>query len=165
MKILLLFIAIAITSIASYSQLTLHEATPIKVRTNSEISSKKAQVGDILYFRLVENLRIDSVTIIDTTAEVMGEVIEAQRARSLGRPGKLDFTINTVKATDGQNISLRTTPKKMTGKDKTGGVVTAAVLFAPVALFIKGKDIVIEANKEFIVYVDLDYQFKINNRP
>jgi hypothetical protein len=160
MKKIIISVVIFLTSLAGYSQLNLLEGTPIKVKTVNELSSRKAQVGDIVYFRLVDNLKIDSIAIIDTTAEIMGEVIEAGKARSLGRPGKLDFTIDNVKAIDGQNIRLRTTPKKITGKDKTGGVVAAAVIFAPVALFLKGKEVVIEANKEFIVYVDSDYTIK-----
>jgi hypothetical protein len=157
MKHIFTFLAIIFISFKGYSQLILPEGTPIKVKTLKELSSKKAQVGDIVYFRLVENLQIDSITAIDSTAEVIGEVIEAGKARSLGRPGKLDFTIDNVKAADGQNIRLRTTPKRMIGKDKTGGVVAAAVIFAPVAIFFKGKEVVIEANKEFLVYVDSDY--------
>jgi hypothetical protein len=160
MKRIITFLAIIFISFEGYCQLILPEGTPIKVKTLKELSSKKAQVGDIVYFKLVDNLQIDSITVIDSTAEVIGEVIEAGKARSLGRPGKLDFTIDNVKAVDGQNIRLRTTPKRMTGKDKTGGVVAAAVIFAPVAIFLKGKEVVIEANKEFLVYVDSDYTVK-----
>jgi hypothetical protein len=160
MKLIITFLAIVFISFEGYGQLMLPEGTPIKVKTLKELSSRKAQVGDIVYFRLVNNLQIDSITVIDSTTEVMGEVIEAGKARSLGRPGKLDFTIDNAKAVDGQNIRLRTTPKKMTGKDKTGGVVAAAVIFAPVALFLKGKEVVIEADKEFLVYVDSDYTVK-----
>jgi len=160
MKHISISLAIIFASLAGFCQLALPEGTPIKVKTLKELSSKNAQVGDIVYFRLVESLRIDSITAIDTMAEVMGEVIEAGKARSLGRPGKLDFTIDNVKAVDGQNIRLRTTPKRMTGKDKTGGVVAAAVIFAPVALFLKGKEVIIEPNKEFIVYLDSDYSIK-----
>jgi hypothetical protein len=160
MKHIIIYVVSILTSFGGYSQITLSEGTPIKVKTVNELSSRKAQVGDIVYFRLVESLKNDSVAVIDTTAEVMGEVIEAVKARSLGRAGKLDFTIDNVKAIDGQNIRLRTTPKRMAGKDKTGGVVAAAVIFAPVALFLKGKEVIIEANKEFIVYVDSDYSIK-----
>jgi len=157
MKHFIISAAFILASSAGQGQLHLSEGTPIKVKTINELSSRKAQVGDIVYFKLVEGLKIDSVTVIDTTAEVMGEIIEAVKARSLGRPGKLDFTIDNAKAIDGQNIRLRTTPKRMAGKDKTGGVVAAAVIFAPVALFLKGKEVIIEPNKEFIVYVDSDY--------
>lgn len=157
MKKLFILAAILFLHFLSYGQKKLLEETPIKVKIINEISSKTAQVGDIVYFKLSENFKIDSLVLIDTTAEVIGEVIESQKARSLGRPGKLDFTINTVKSVDGQYIKLRTTAKKITGKNKTGGVVTAAVLFAPVALFIKGKDVTIEKGKEFIVFVDNDY--------
>jgi hypothetical protein len=160
MKHIITFLAFIFISFEGYCQLILPEGTPIKVKTLKELSSKKAQVGDIVYFKLVDNLQIDSISVIDSTAEVIGEEIEAGKARSLGRPGKLDFTIDNVKAVDGQNIRLRTTPKRMTGKDKTGGVVAAAVIFAPVAIFLKGKEVVIEANKEFLVYVDSDYTVK-----
>src|SRR5690242_2358919 len=160
MKQVIISFTIILISFAGYSQLSLTEGTPVNVKILKELSSKNAQVGDIVYFRLVDNLLIDSITVVDTTAEVMGEVIEAGKARSLGRPGKLDFTIDNVKAVDGQNIRLRTTPKRMTGKDKTGGVVAAAVIFAPVAIFLKGKEVIIQPDKEFIVYIDEDYKVR-----
>jgi len=160
MQRLLILTTMLFFTVVSQAQQKILEGTPIKVKIINEISSRKSQVGDVVFFKLLENFMVDSLILIDTTAEVIGEVIEAEKARSLGRPGKLDFTINTVKTVDGQYINLRATAKKITGKNRTGGVVTAAVLLAPVALFIKGKDVTIEKDKEFLVFVDKDYEIK-----
>lgn len=162
MKKLFILASLCLFALSSFEQIKLFEETPLKIKIIKEISSKKSQVGDIIYFKVIENLKADSIVIIDTSAEVIGEVIEAEKARSLGRPGKLDFAINTVKAVDGQYIKLRASEKKITGKNKTGGVIAAAVIFAPIALFIKGKDVTVENDKEFIVYVDKDYTIKSN---
>jgi hypothetical protein len=129
----------------------LQEETQIKVAITQMISSKDAKVGDIINFKVIEQVRKDDLILIDTGTVVTGEVIEAERSRSLGKGGRLDFIINTVTAVDGQLIKVRVSSKRMAGKEKTGGVVAGALLISPLALFIKGKNVVIEAGKEFLL--------------
>jgi hypothetical protein len=160
-KALMTFLTI-ISSLNLFAQkVKLQEETPLKVKISKELSSDKAQVGDVITFTVVENLKVDGKIVIESNTEVVGEVIEAEKARSLGRPGKLDFTINSIKSVDGQIIKLRSTAKKIVGKNKTGGVIAGAVIIAPLALFIKGKNVTVEKDKEFLVFIDKDYDIEI----
>jgi hypothetical protein len=162
MKKLLLVIVANLIACAVFSQKTkLPEGTPLKVKLVKELSSKTAEVGDILNFTVVECVKVDGKILIDSNAKVTGEVIEVQKARSLGRPGKLNFTINNTKSVDDQNISLRTTTKKMEGKNNTGDAVAAAIIFTPIILLIKGKDIQVPKDKEFLVYIDKEYEIEV----
>ena len=138
----------------------LQEETQIKVAITQTISSKDAKVGDIVNFKVIEQIKKDDLVLIDTGTVVTGEIIEAEKSRSLGKGGKLDFIINTVTAVDGQLIKVRVSSKKMTGQKTTGGVVAAAIIFSPLALFLKGKNVVIEAGKEFLVYADNSYEIQ-----
>ena len=162
MKRVRCLLVLNLITISLYAQkVKLAEGTPVKVKIVAELSSKTAQVGDILSFTVVENIKVGGKILIDSNSNATGEVIEAQKARSLGRPGKLDFTINFTKAIDDQIIKVRATEKKLSGTNRTGGVIAAAVIFAPVAIFIKGKDVVIEKDKEFLVFIDKDYEIEI----
>lgn len=159
MKYIYLFSLLFICNLIHAQKIKLQEATPVKVKIKNEISSKTAQVGDVIEFQLAEALYIDSNLVIDTTAVVVGEVIVAEASRSLGRAGKLDFMINNVKAVDGQIIQLRA-QKNITGKETTGGVIAAAVLVSPLFLFVKGKNVKIEQGREFMVYVAKEYEIE-----
>ena len=105
---------------------------------------------------MAEDVIVDGKIVIKGGSVVKGEITEAERAKMFGKAGKLDFSLDYAKAVDGQNIRLRAT-KSLEGKDKSAGVIAVAVLFAPVAIFIKGKDVTLEKGKRFTVYVDRDY--------
>lgn len=163
MKKYTILICFCVSFFVSYAQNTkqLQEETQVKVAITQTISSKDAKVGDIINFKVIEQVKKDDLVLIDTGTSVTGEVIEAEKSRSLGKGGKLDFIINTVTAVDGQLIKVRVSSKRMAGKEKTGGVVAAAVFITPLALFIKGKNVVIEAGKEFLVYADKNYEIQV----
>ena len=57
-------------------------------------------------FETANDLYAGSVVVIEKGALAWGKVIQPQPKKSFGRSGKLDFTIDYVKAVDGQNRSL-----------------------------------------------------------
>lgn len=84
----------------------------------------------------------------------------------MGRTGKLDFSVDKVRAADGEYIPLRYTMQKKEG-GSTGvstGIMTAgaAIVFLPAApLFLlrKGKDVNINKGMIFEVFTDQDHTF------
>ena len=109
-------------------------------------------MGDIVNLEATEPVMVDGVMLVEPGAKVVGKVLDAVKNKSMGRKGKLDFSIDFVRAKDGQNIPLSSNIKQG-GKDEVVGVVAAAVIVSPLALFIKGKAAVIEKGTEFSVYV------------
>ena len=88
----------------------------------------------------------------------------------MGRAGKLDFSIDRVKAIDNQWIPLRYTVTRKSGQSHalSTGILTAgtAAVFwpaAPVFLLRKGQDITINRDVAFDVYTDRNYT--INSVP
>lgn len=82
----------------------------------------------------------------------------------MGRAGKLDFSIDRVRAADGEWIPLRYTVNKKSGGSHTvsTGVLTAgaAILFwpaAPAFLLIKGKDVTLNKGMVFDTFTDQDH--------
>ena len=82
----------------------------------------------------------------------------------MGRAGKLDFSIDRVRAMDGEWIPLRYTLTKKTGESHAvrTGVITAGVAAAfwpaaPVFLLMKGKDTNINQGVIFYAYTDQNH--------
>ena len=82
----------------------------------------------------------------------------------MGRAGKLDFSIDRVKAADEQWIPLRYSVTKKSGESHVvrTGIITAGVAAvfwpaAPVMLLMKGKDITINKGVTFDVFTDVDH--------
>jgi hypothetical protein len=133
----------------------LPEGTEIRVRTESDLTSKTAEVGDTVYLRVSDPVRYNGRVVIPDGARVTGRISEARHRGVFGRSGKLEITVDSVKVGEG-SIRLRGA-RKNSGKGQGTLSITTAVLVAPVAGIITGKSAVIKQGTEFIVYTDQDY--------
>jgi len=75
-----------------------------------------------------------------------------------GKKGELNISIDYVSAVNGKNIRLKYSASSG-GQSRSGGAVAGALLINPLFLLVKGKNITLEKDKEFSVYVDKDYEF------
>jgi hypothetical protein len=101
------------------------------------------------------------VLVIQEGSRATGTVVVAQEKRRMGRAGKLDFSVDRVRAVNGQWLPVRYTLTKKQGDSKavSTGVITAgvAVVFWPAAPFVlmrHGKDTTINKGTAFEVFVD-----------
>lgn len=154
------------TSLA-FSQLIIPSGTKVTCRLDQTISSATAQEGQGVNLSVTEDVRINDVVVIKQGATVFGAITMAQEKRRMGRAGKLDFSIDKVRAADGEFIPLRYTPYKKNGEGKgvTTGVLTAgaAIVFwpaAPLFLLMKGKDVTIQKGITIDVFTDADHAMK-----
>jgi hypothetical protein len=144
---------------ASVTQNILEDGTPVKLRIAQTISSADAQVNDRVEFEVLEELKIADVVVIPKGGIALGTVTEAQPKRRLGRGGKLEIVMDSVRLSDGEKTALRAT-KEATGGSHTGAmtagiVVTGLILWpaAPFFLFMHGKDITIPKGTEVPTFV------------
>lgn len=147
-------------SLESFAQKTIYEGTIVRVRLIEALDSRAASVGDIVNLEVADPIIVDGVTLVETGARVTGKVIESVKNKNLGRKGRLDFSIDFAKARDGQNVPL-TSNVKQGGKDAVVGVVAAAAIINPLALFIKGKAATIEKGTEFNCYVSRSIEINV----
>lgn len=150
-----------------HSQVVIPSGTKVTTRLEQTISSASAQEGQSVNLSVTEDIRIDDVVVIPQGATVQGTIVMAQEKRRMGRSGKIDFSIDKVRAADGHFIPLRYTPYKKAGEGKgvTTGVLTgaAAVVFwpaAPLFLLMKGKDATIQKGITVDVFTDADHTMK-----
>jgi len=146
------------------AQVTVPDGTKIRVRLDQTLSSGTTDQGQTVELSVTEPVKIDGQVVIPENARVTGTVTEAQEKRHMGRAGKLDFSIDRVRAIDGEWVPLRYTVNKKSGGSHavSTGVLTAgaAVLFwpaAPAFLLIKGKDVTLNKGMVFDTFTDQDH--------
>jgi hypothetical protein len=152
------------------AQVTIPDGTRLRVRLDQTLSSATAEQGQSVELSLTEAVKVADAVVIPEGARVTGTITEAQEKRHMGRAGKLDFSIDRVRAADGEWIPLRYTVEKRSGGSHavSTGVLTAgaAVLFwpaAPAFLLIKGKDVTLNKGMIFDTFTDQDHA--LNSAP
>ena len=146
------------------AQIMLPEGTKVRVRLEQTITSATAEEGQVVELTAADAVKIGDTIVIPEGARATGTITEAREKRRMGRAGKLDFSIDRVKAIDNQWVPLRYTVNQKSGESHavSTGVLTAgdAVVFwpaAPVFLLRKGKDITINKGVGFDVYTDTNH--------
>lgn len=140
----------------------LEDGTPVKIRTARTISSADAHTGDTVDFEVLEDVFAKDTLVIPKGGIAWGTVTDAQPKRRMGRGGKLDVNIDSVRLVDGEKVPLRAV-KDVKGGGHTGAMTgamvgTAIVFFpaAPLFLFMHGKDITIPKGTEITAYINGD---------
>lgn len=116
-------------------KVTVPAGTQLSIRLTDEVSSEKAQVGDVFHGSISAPVTIDEQTIIPTTADVEGRVVEV---KSAGRfAGQSVLTLELTKLTmNGRSYNLQTSQwtKSGNGRGKStatkvgGGAAVGAIL-------------------------------------
>lgn len=165
-------VLILVGSLCQAQQLEVPDGTKISCRLEQAITSATAEQGQQVQLSVTEDVKIGDVVVVAQGATVLGTVVEAQEKRRMGRTGKLDFSIDKVRAVDGEYIPLRYTLNKKEGGSHavSTGVMTAgaAVLFWPAAPFFllrKGKDVVINKGIVLEAFTDSKHVLKAPAAP
>ena len=149
-------------STAEAQGIMIPDGTEVKLLLKNPISSATAQPEQRIEFTASEQVVVHGVTVIEKGAPAVGHVTEAQPAKGFGRKGKLNFSIDTVQSTSGENIRLRSS-KTATGSDSYGKAGVVTLLTGPFGALVKGKDIEVPAGTEFTIYIDGDR--KVQHQP
>jgi len=163
-KMLLLGCAAAI----GWGQVTIPDGTKIRLRLDQTLTSATADEGQTVELSVTEAVKVDGQVVIPENARATGTVVLAQAKRRMGRAGKLDFSVDRVRAADGEWVPVRYTLNKKNGDSKavSTGIITAgvAVVFWPAAPFVllrHGKDITINKGVVFDVFTDTNHQMVV----
>lgn len=116
-------------------RITVPAGTQLNIRLSDEVNSEKAQIGDVFHGSVSSPVSIDDQTVIPTTADVEGRVVEV---KSAGRfAGQSVLTLELTKLTmNGRSYSLQTSQwtKSGNGRGKStaakvgGGAAVGAIL-------------------------------------
>lgn len=153
--------------VGSCAQPCLEDGTPVKLRFAQTVSSAEAHVNDQIEFEVLEEVRISDTVIIPKGGIAWGTVTEAEPKRRMGRGGKLEIVMDSVRLGDGEKAALRAT-KEVKGGSHTGamtaGIVATGLILWPAApffLFMHGKDISIPKGTEVPTFVNGNFQLEM----
>ncbi len=140
----------------------LQDGTPVKLRLSRNMSSADAKTGETVDFEVLEDVKIGETLIIPRGGVALATVTEAKPRGRMGKGGKLDINIDSVRTVTGEKIALRAVKETKGGSHTgamTGAIVATSIIFFPAApffLFMKGKDISIPKGTEITAYVNGD---------
>ena len=81
--------------------------TIVRVKLLKPLSSATAHSGDPIEFEVLEDIKVEGVTVIVKGAKAIGRVAEVEPKKRFGHDGKIAFNINSVRLTDDGSAPLR----------------------------------------------------------
>ncbi len=97
--------------------------TQISIRLNDELSSEKAQVGDVFHGSVSTPVQIDGQTVIPTSADVEGRVVDVKSAGRFAGQSDLVIELTSLKM-NGKSYQISSDRWSKTGSGR--GKATAA---------------------------------------
>lgn len=162
--VLLLVASGTIVQAQTPSTVKIPDGTAVRLVLTDDLSSATSQVDNPIRFDVAEDVKVGNTVVLPKGSSALGHVVEVEPKKRLGRAGKLNFSVDHVKAPDGTNVRLRSVSSR-TGKDKTGTVIVGTVLLSPLFLLMHGKDINIPRGTEINAYIDGDREVAVTAPP
>jgi hypothetical protein len=148
---------------------TLLDGTPIKLRLGENLSSETNKTGDQVPFEVTEEVDVDGIAVIPKGAQALATVTDAEPKKRMGRGGKLDVNVDSVRLADGEKAQLRAQKDTKGGGHvgaMTGAMVATSIVFfpaAPLFLFMHGKSVEIPKGTEVTAFVQGDMHLMMAN--
>lgn len=146
---------------------TLRKGTAVFLIVDHPIDSQNTYPGASITLRVLEPVVAGQAVVVPAGEIVRGEVTEAKKAKSWGRPGHIGVRIESTTAVDGQKIGLRASEARG-GKGHTGGAVgvslVGGLLCLPLAgtgFLMKGEAGLIPTGYEFKALVTKNHRIMI----
>ena len=142
----------------------LPDGTPLKLRLLNKLDSKTAKNGEEIPFDVVNDVVVGGVTVLRRGAPATGVVTQATGSKTMGRAGRLSFTIDPIKLQNGADVPVRAF-NRTSGENRTGEMI-ADMLVVPIAaapffLLIHGTDTVFPRGTEITAFVNGDLRLNL----
>jgi hypothetical protein len=98
--------------------------TRITVRTDSQINSASAHIGQSFRANLLRDLVVDGKTIAKAGAPAKGKVTYAKSSGRLHAPGQITIRLTSIQLADAKTLSVSTSGFRAKGKSHTKSNVT-----------------------------------------
>ena len=133
----------------------------IKVETTAPVSSKTMQEGDVLPFRVVEDVYVNGKLVFVRGLPGRGNVVKVLRAKNIFSNGKIEADFHTLKTIDGQSAVTFTGVEALDEMKKfemARGLSLNGQTFSGKTgdieeVFIRGKNIELDAGVEMYIQI------------
>ena len=125
------------TNAATGALLTVPALTPVHLRVDAELSSRRNKSGDRFPIHVDEDVRIGDAVVIPAGSTGEGEVIHAAKSGAGGKAGELLIAARFVRVGEAE-VRLRSFSLGSAGQDRTIESFATSVVAGPLALFVTG---------------------------
>lgn len=159
----LFFLELTTASSVWAQTVTIPEGTEIPIRFEEKLSSGTNTAGDRFSISTADEIVLANGVKLAEGYKGVGEVVEAEKRGFMGKAGKLNVRFSYIKIGD-TRVRLRGN-KGGEGKGAVGATVALTVLFGPLGLLKRGKEIEINAGQTMTVFADDDVTLKLAPPP
>lgn len=96
----------------------LKSGTPIALELMSSIQSNNVKSGQIVDFRVINDVKVDDKVVIPAGSIAKGQIVSAKKNGLLGTAGEVSVTLKSVAAVDGTVVPLTSSVLNDEGDDK-----------------------------------------------
>jgi PEGA domain len=132
------------------------DSTPVMLTMMDRLNSATSEIDDPVHFEVAEDVKVRGIVAIPRGCLASGHVVTVQHRGRWGRPGKLEFSVDFIRAPDGTDISVRGQAVRK-GKSKRQGLPT------PMHILAKGKDLEIPQGTHLLVYINGGHEILAGN--
>lgn len=137
----------------------LKEGTLVPLKLRETISSETATEGTIVDFEVTSDVKVRDIVVIKGGALAKGTISRVEKAKFAGQEGKVQLSLESVKAVDDSTVPLRATVSRG-GEERQVLAIGGAILCLPLIL-VRGTEGVIGSGTEFRGYVAGDREIVI----
>ena len=116
--------------------------TPVYLKLDQEISSKRNKTGERFRILVAEDVRVGDRVVIPAGSAGEGEVVHASRSSMGGKPGELILAARFVKVGEA-DVPLRSMVLGRAGTDRSNESLAAAIVAGPLGLFVVGGAVIV----------------------
>ncbi len=140
--------------------------TLIKIELMTPIDTDVDRIGDVIQYRVAEDIFVDNVLVYPKGAEGEGVITELKQSKNFGRNAKLEIDFHSLTAFDGtvQNTILGDRAKEQTKNlaAAAGASVVGLAVLGPVGLigglFVHGEEIQVPAGAQVYIQTEEEAQ-------
>lgn len=144
--------------------ITLPKDSLVKIEFTQALSSKTAKAGDVVSFRVADNVFVNDVLVLPKGAAGVGNVKKVVGPRSFGRDARIDLTFSHVYAIDGSTVPVYigdlAKQQAKTAAGAAGATIGGMIIFGPIGAiggaFVNGQSVVIPEGSTTYVQVTND---------
>ena len=133
----------------------------VKIEFTAPLSSKTAQPGDPVKFRVADNLYVNDVLVLSKGADGIGEVSKVVQPRAFGQDARIEVKFSHVLAVDGSKVPIYigklAKQEAKTAIGAAGATIGGMIVLGPIGAvggaFVTGKSKVIPVGSTTYVKV------------
>ena len=147
---------------------TLPKDSVIKLEFAEDLSSKTAQAGDVVKYKVADNVFVNDVLVIPKGAEGLGRVMKVVGPRIFGQDARIDVDFGFLYAIDNTHVKVflgeiaKQEAKTIAGA--AGATIGGMVVLGPIGViggaFVTGKSVNIPAGSITFVQVKGDTEIQ-----